>query len=263
MNVTKPISVTAKISTFIPTGPSISGFINVSNGFSFSQNSISDSLFIGLKCFAIPAPYTINDVRIYRFDGVNFLVEPLTIIDTISRFVSVKTADLYRPFIALVDTQPPSISMISKRDTLTNVTNDYQDTLSIVDNIANLTWYNKCAKGGDPLFKSGYRSQNATMSKCQNIIIVNSQKNYTDDDGARSIVYAYDGHTIKTLDLSRRVRNTKCDTLQTNPFKWVPIKVSSILDSTSMSSTIKQIYTSAGISSYDAKHMRLFCWYHQ
>lgn len=257
----EPRVVTGRISAFIPTESHLKGFINVSNGFYFTQKSLSDSFYIGLKCYTIPAGYSIGQVRIYRFDGVNFLVEPLTIVDSINQFVAVKTADLYRPFIALIDTLPPVITMLNKRDTIANVNTDYFDTLKIADNVANQTWYYKCSNGGDPYFTSGYNSPKITLSKCEEIIVVQTQKKYTGDDGARSIIYTTDGITVSHLDLSRRVRIVSCDTVQTIPQQWVPLRVSSQLDSLEISGKLRNFFNSSMSSGYDVKHMRLFRWY--
>jgi PKD repeat protein len=259
--VTTPRVVTGRISAFIPSESNLKGFINVSNGFYFTQKSVLDSFFIGLKCHSIPAGYSISNVRIYRFDGVSFLIEPNTIIDSSSQFVSVKTADLYRPFIALIDTLPPVITLLNKRDTMVMVNTDYFDTLKITDNIANQTWYYKSSNGGDPSFTSGYTSPKITLSKCEEIIIVQTQKKYTGDDGARSIVYTDDGASVANVDLSRRVRMASCDTVQTIPQQWVPLKVASQLDTTTVSGNLRNFFNSTVSSGYDIKHMRLFRWY--
>lgn len=259
-NVSAPKILTGKIMSFVPDTALVKGFINVGNGFSFQRWQASDSLTIGLKCMTIPAPYKLNDVRIYRFDGKNILVERGTTIDSAGMFVTLKTDDLYRPFVAMIDVAPPVLTRISKHDTIINVNSDYFDTIYISDNIANLTWYSRSSGGSDPLFKSGYNSSRITMTASSDTAVIFTTKKFTGEDGARSFVYATDGRSLTKLDVSRRVRIANSDTVNVPPMKWFPLKITSRLDTVAMSQFLGRTQRCNGLPAADSRYMRIFRW---
>jgi len=257
----QPATIEGKLLSFTPDKKSLKGFINVGNGFALSGQTQSERLTIGMKCSTIPKPYTVGDVRIYRYDGKNFLLEPKTEVDTAAAFVLLQPDEMYRPFVALIDTLPPVVTRIGRRDTLITAGTDCYDSLRIEDNVANASWYYYAATTGNRDQKLGYTSNVTTASSCSDTVVILSPKKYATEAGVKTIATLFDGRSGTSITLSRRVRLDKCNPVQTVPERWTPLKITAALETSDADVLLRTMLRGTGTTIGEKFDIRLFRWY--
>ncbi|HEX2956409.1 MAG TPA: DUF2341 domain-containing protein [Chitinispirillaceae bacterium] len=239
-----------------------SGLVAVGSSFVFSEKDVSPAFSIYLKCINIPPKYSLQDVRIYRFDGNRWIVERGTQPGTDSVSVYVNTYDLDMPFAAMIDTLPPEITVLSHSEKVVEKGVTVYDTVYVSDNTGNLVWNYRCSKGEHP-FPSGDQSQIKTLSSGSDTAIIYIPKELiVEDNGVRAQFFADDGRLTKMVDLSRQVIREKSDLTVTETMKWTPLRVTATLDTPSAGRLLNFVSApDLQTASYDNRVMRLFRWY--
>lgn len=238
------------------------GFIPVSIGFEFAKIITPPPLNIGISYGMLPSGYTPSDVRIYRYDNGLWLLDrsPLSYENG---YVSVTTRNIKSPFIAMIDIDTPSVEILSKVTDSVAAFQDVSDTFRVSDNIANLLWRFQSAKGGDAYDISSPTGQdtgafNAYSGTVNSLI---EADRVSADQGVRAILIVDDGAHVDTVNVSRRViREKNSDITGTDTMKWVPLRVTAILDKPGASNALKALAVDS-VWKYDITRFRLFRWY--
>jgi PKD repeat protein len=263
--VTDPSFTNGKIILYQPAPASLAGFIPVGVPFYFDPSKIEQSrpFTIKIRCGTLPAPHTLNQVKIYRWENGSWFVDRSTAFDSTGYvWITTKWQDLY-PFMALIDTQDVSLKISAHSDTVIART-DILDTLYISDNVGNVTWSYSYAKGGDP-YSLGVIKQDtlSSTSDTQSILITGSC--VSPDNGLRAIVTVSDGVHNDTINVSRQVARVDSGDFEyvfTDAMKWVPLRVTAALSNTDVKTIFR--YASGGQEFvYDPKQVRLFMWQQQ
>ncbi|MBN2187843.1 MAG: hypothetical protein JW699_00205, partial [Chitinispirillaceae bacterium] len=252
-------TVDARIREFTP-GDSLTpldGFLPVGQGFSFIDKRQSGSFQVGIRCDIPPGPYTIQDARVYRYDSAvqAWRVERSTGMDMSNSIIFVSTGGgtaLRAPFIAMIDTLPPRISVLSDTGYVLQAFTPVTDSFAVSDNIGNLVWQFYSAKGEDlpALDTSG------TLTKDNDTVTTHIDSGCVHwDNGARAMLVADDGHLGYTANISRRVYRD-INSIRSPELTWVPLRVTTALDSSSVG-RLWQFVPDAG-NQYDKRHIRLF-----
>jgi PKD repeat protein len=247
---------------FAPAPAVMPGLFPASIGFTFKKTVGGFPFYVGLKVDSVPAGYTFGDVRIYHLTSAGLWVldnHPFSA-DSASRYVSVLTNQLDLPFMAMVDTMKPVVTGPGNVGDPVVADLSISDTVIIHDNIANVTWRYKTAKGGAS-FTSGDISQGGMLSDTTDTIAVTIPGEFVNqDNGVRAFFIVSDGIHIDTLVLSRSVIRDNCGIVRTVELKWTPLPVSMVLDSVEAKQRLKTV---AGGTTwkYDTYKFRLFRWY--
>jgi hypothetical protein len=248
-----------------PLSAELAGFVPVSVGFEFKGKDGGVPFFVGLKIMtdSIPAGYTVNDVRMYRKNADSLWeldMDPLSV-DTARGYVQVLTNTLDYKFMAMVDTAPPTVHVMSSTSGVVPPDVGIKDTISISDNIANLRWWFKSSKGGES-YATGDASQFGMLQATADTIIVTIPRNLvSQDNGVRGTFTVSDGvHTV-TADVSRRVMRDSSDLVWTEDQKWVPLSVAADLDTPETKKVLRAFAQSGAEWKYDKTKFRIFRWY--
>ena len=232
------------------------GFINVGQIFQFTVNEQTVPFAIGIKS---SQPGLLQETFIYRFDSTNgkWLIDTTTLRDTVNGYVYVITNLLNMPFAALIDTMRPKVTI----DTSTTPVNKgavVPYTVNVSDNVGNLRWKFQYTSGGTPY--SILNEVDSTLTNGNYSGVLSIPNNYTgDDNGALARFITDDGTFKDTLDLSRQVIRLKSDARVTSAMKWVPLRVTAVLDSPQAQRLLKFVDSTNPV--YDNAYVRLFRWY--
>jgi hypothetical protein len=263
--ITEPSSVlagvyTGKIRPFTVDTAKLSGFIKVGSSVVFSEHDQTDSIGIGLKSGAIPSPYRLQDERLYRYDTSCgcWLVERESAFDTAGSYVYVKTNQLDQPFALMIDTAAPRLRLLSGFDSIVVKGAPVRDTVQVIDNVGNVQWRFRSAKGGAP-YALGDTSQGRTLTNGKDTALLH-MKVESDEVGARAVIVADDGRQSDSITLSRRVHRDTSDKLSTPELRWTPLRVTARLDSSSAKRLQRFINKDDATSGYDPRYLRLFRW---
>jgi PKD repeat protein len=236
-----------------------SGFVPASIAFKFAQPQSSARFYVGLK-FSLPSPFSSNDLRVYRLHDSVWTAESTTTLDARSGYVSVKTNDLASAFMVLLDTQAVAIQRGAHADTVTEFS-DLFDTVTVSDNAANVKWRFMCAKGGDAFSAGGVTAGGALGNRKSDRVIVHIPYTFvTGENGVRARLLVTDGVHSTVTDFSRQVRRSNSDYVRTEPMKWLPLRVTAVLDSPQVRYALRDSAEGAGPWTYDARNARLFKW---
>ena len=242
-----------------PASPS--GFIPVSAGFEFFSKYQSTPLSIGVKYNTLPYGYSHAHVRIYRFkNGEWFLDRRPFLCDSSQRYVSVLTGDISYPFIAMIDTQPPGVSVFSHPENAVMNGKAVADTFMITDNISNVRWRFSYAKAGDS-FDAASGDSGMLENTFGNIVTVIQGSFVSAAQGVRAVLVTSDGVNDVIRNVSRKViRNIGgSDVVSLDTMKWIPLSVTANLDNPQVRCALK-IFNSDGQWKYDNTKFRLFRW---
>ena len=247
---------------YAPAPVVMNGLFPASIGFTIKNTVGGYPFYVGLKVDTIPAGYTFGDVRIYHLTAAGLWVldnNPF-FADSVSRYVSVLTNQLDLPFMAMVDIMKPVVTGPTNVREPVVPDLSISDTIIIHDNIANVTWRFKTAKGGES-FASGDTSQGGTLSDTTATIIVTIPGGFLNiDNGARAFFIVSDGIHRDTVVLSRSVIRDNCGIVRTVDMKWTPLPVSMALDSVEAKQLLKTVAGGAAWK-YDTYKFKLFKWY--
>jgi hypothetical protein len=262
--VTDPSFTKGKIILYQPAPASLAGFIPVGVPFYFDPSKIEQSrpFAIKIRCGTLPAPYTLNQVKIYRWENGAWYVDRSTAFDSIGYvWITTKFQDLY-PFMALIDTQDVSLKISVHADTIPAGTEVF-DTLYISDNTGNVSWSYSYARGGDQY--EAVLPHDTLRSTGASIPIIIDSSYVSADNGLRAMVVVSDGVHNDTINVSRqvsRVDSADFEKVYTDAMKWTPLRVTATLSNPDINAIFR--YASGGqMFTYDIKKVRMFRWQNQ
>ncbi len=254
------VQTTDTVKNWKPKDAGSRGFVLVSGGFYFAQHFASAPFNIGIKYVkdSIPAGYSGADVRIYRqIDGQMF-VEKNTVVDTTTRTAWIVTNNLLFPFIAMIDTVPVSVTVLSAVSKPVISGKDIVDTFLVKDNCANVAWNFHYAKG-DQSVKSA--DSNETVKSVDTVIRIIQRSYVNQESGVRARFTASDGPHTVSADVSRQViRDSTSDVVSLPGGAWRPLQAAAELDSPGVKWALRDLNVD-GKWYYDNSAFRLFRWY--
>lgn len=213
---------------------------------------------IGIRIDSLPAGKTLDNVLIYTyFAGIPSVCYG-TETDSERRMVHVETENIDRPFIAMIDTVPPRVEILSDTGSLVFCGGEMKDSIRIHDNIANVRWAYHYGSGDriPPLRQENgsYRTGNQIqLSVSQTVSAICSEA------GLRASLIVTDGNNYGTIDMSRSVRREQSDAFITEENVWVPVYATAVLDYTSGDSLLDRLPCVDSIG-YDKRFVRLYRW---
>ena len=231
----------------------MTGFVPVSPAFRFSQPQQSPRFYVGLKC-SVPAGYNTADIRIYRLQDSVWTVENGVSFDAATGYVYVKTNNLAAAFIAMIDTDTPTVAETHIRVVAPD--SDLADTFYVSDNCANVSWQFLVARGGDAFDVIGTKLGSLGFTRSGQVIVQIPGSYVTAVNGVRARFVVTDGVHTTVKDVSRQVRRINSDYVLTSPTTWQPLRVTSLLDSLQIANALRGDTT----WQYDKKQIRMFKW---
>jgi hypothetical protein len=254
------VRITDKVVFWQPSFAQLSGFEQASIAFRFAQPQSSAPIYVGLRYVALPGTYSVNDLRMYRFQDSVWVVEGNAAVDPASGYVTVKTNNLGSVFMVMLDTMPVTVRRGSHRDTVPDQS-DLYDTFTISDNCANVKWQFMSSKGGDA-YSAGIKSADSLgYTRGGRAVVHIPYWLVTQENGVRAVFEATDGVHTTRVDASRQVRRSNSDFVRTEPLKWEPLRVTAILDSPQVRYALRDTNDASKPWTYDTKNVRLFKWY--
>jgi len=262
LNTPGDSSVTHNTLYYVPLDTAaLAGFVQAGVGFTFKNKDGGVPFYIGIRVDTIPPGYSLADVRIFhRTDAGAWLVDgsPLAV-DTAGRYVYVLTNKLDLPFVALIDTTHPKLSVNAGAWDPVPAQHPFADTIVVRDHLSNVSWHFYAAKGGSSLFTSD-TAQLGTLSDTLDTIIVSVDGQYASvDNGARAVVYVFDGTHRDSVDLSRSVILDTAGIVRTAAQDWTPLSTTMVLDTQDVKRILRPL-SSKSPWKYDPKQFRLFRW---
>ena len=255
------LSLTKDTVVYVTPSGAAGSLVPVSLGLAFRVKDPGIPLNIALKVDSLPQGSTMRDVRIYHRNAAGEWVidDNAVTVDSVGKYVSVLTNQLSLPFFAMVDTRIPSVGILSPFTTAAIADSGYSDSLVLSDNIANLKWWFKSARGGTS-YAAGDTSQFGELTDTSVTLVVNVPGgNVNQDNGVRAIVIVSDGVHLDTVDLSRSVALSTSGVVHTDILKWTPLSTAMVLDTPQIKSALSW-YADKGSWTYDNKKFRLFKW---
>lgn len=248
---------TDTIDIYLPGEPP-EGMIITGVPFFFTNADPVLAFYIGFHINSFPEGFSIGDIRIYRDSSGFISVDHETFIDSAHEIVYVKTDDLRNPFLAMIDTMAPEITVLS--DTVSPVvsTEPLNDTLHLSDNTSNLKWDYYYASGN----KVPSLRQNGILSATNSPVtfsISDTSHVISSESGLRALLLVSDGVHHDTVNFSRRVVRNSSDDMTTLSNKWNPLYATAELLHPDIDSLIVRI-AGSDTSGYDQRYMRLYRW---
>jgi len=243
---------------------SLNGFVPVSIGFYFQKKIASAPFHIGVAydTAKVPRGFVERDIRMYRRDSAgSWLVDRGTVIDTARGYAWVLTRNLDFPFIAMIDTQPPRITV--KSSTTGPVVGGVSvfDTFEIRDNVANMNWSYRFAKGEDS-YAVGDSVTGISRSAAEVVYASIPGVKVNQNNGTRAVLIVDDGANWQTADVSRQVYcDSALNVVKTTSKAWYPLQVTTALDSQSAPYVLRNLSKPGEEWYYDNTKFRLFRWY--
>lgn len=253
--------------------------IPVGVGFSLAQ--WLPTVTLGLRYDSLPSGYTSKDIGIYSVNeaGAVSALYNVTLDQATSTLwfkpAAYVTAGKRIPFQIMLDTKRPKLSFASEQDTgevlITGANSS--DTISIGDQIVNVSWKLQYAKDG-----AAFTDDNTGSSKMQTgficgncatpekAILAIDNSFITEENGLRARLIISDGPHSDTVNISRRVKRIESDVIAPEANVWTPIAVTANLDSIGIGAALSGLAKQAGIGDgnsgwiYDNKKMRLYKW---
>jgi PKD repeat protein len=235
------------------------GFIPVSVGFYFKRKNPSPSFFIGLRCDSIPKRYSADSVRIYRYDNGAWLVEANSACDPVTDFVSVKTRDLEKPFIAMIDTVRPAYTHLGTLEPII-AGRPIADTFVVNDNVSNMRCSFRYAKGANS-YAEGDSNDTVLTLKMDTVVNTIQGSTVSEDNGVRALFIISDGVHTDTMNISRQtIRTQRSDAFMAGAMQWMPLHATALPETSDIRHALRN-FSVKGAWSYDPSAFRLFRWY--
>jgi len=235
------------------------GFIPVSTGVEFRNKMRSPKFHFGIKCDSLPSGYNISDVNIYQYDtdSDKWLVLEKTGVDPIKNIISIymRPDEFPLPFILMVDTSKPEISIENDTVTALNPMESVETELNVKDNISNVKVEFWCGLGSEKL-----SLQSTVWGKEYKETFKFSfpDEKVTADNGVRALLVITDGIHTDTVNISRKVyRDASSDAISTVGGKWVPLVTTTDLYEPAIDSVLKDLHED-GSFKYDNTMFRIF-----
>ena len=235
------------------------GFVPVSSGFYFALHQASAPFHIGIMYSkdSIPAHYTAADIRIYYEKAGELFVLKNTIIDTVKNMAWALVGDVSYPLIALIDTIPLTVEVLSHTGDPVTSGRAIVDTFLIRDNCANSGFFYNYGKGDN----SRAVSEPGEVQLTQAPVIKTIDASFVNqENGVRALFTASDGPHTVTKNVSRQViRDSTSDIVSVPAGKWYPLQTTAQLDSPGVKHALKDLYVQ-GKWHYNNAVFRLFRW---
>jgi len=235
------------------------GLIPVSMGVDFEDDNTSPALFLGMRPDSIPAGYSLSDVHLYSFDNTtgkmiwvnrNGVDEGAGII-----FTQLKLSEHTLPFILMVDTMEPRVSLSDTASAVSAFSNT-SIPVQISDNVANVRLELWASKGADEMNRidtfvcNGFKDSKTFLIPSELI---------TEDNGVRAELVVSDGHFTNKINMSRSVLREKSDPVGINPETWTSLATTAVLNDVSVEKVLDELGED-GSWKYDPVKFRIFRW---
>jgi PKD repeat protein len=248
------VSIVDTLETVRVTPPA--GCTIVGTPFKFVKASSGPFFYVGIMVGDLPAGTTISDVGIYRDSAGVITAEYASRVGP-AGVVYVRTRDLGRPFIAMIDRQPPVVTFVRPSDTIAYTDRDIVDSVSIVDNIANVRWSYLYGKGDEKPVVRDSGEFRATTNLHQ-LSVSKDARAISSETGVRAWLIIYDGAHRDTVDLSRQVFREKSDEAVTGAEEWRPVYPTGRMYRDNPDSLVPYVNKETG--SYDKRYIRMYRW---
>jgi autotransporter-associated beta strand protein len=252
------IPVWDSLRIFTPPASGLNGLVPVSIGVSFIN--VIDRMHVGLKVDSLLIPWgsTIASVRIYQLDSSGyFFLDTGAVINPVTGIVSVLTKNLGEPFIAMVDTIAPRVTVLSSLKGPVPANTTLYDTIQIIDNILNASYMLQSTKGASSF--TGADTIGAVWGLVDTLIVKVASNSVNSGSGLRAIFVTTDGVHYDTQNVSRQVVSDN-SAVSTLDLTWTPLWVKAQLADSSAKTALKGLAGKNGWV-YDNTQFRLFRWY--
>ena len=242
------------------------GFISISPGFLFRNgNQIDNPLWVQTPFPQKLESDLVSRIRLFRYDiyedGWMAVYDSIKI-DTENNLVSARNTSFDCPFVFMIDTSAPQISLLSGRKQAVSSNQRVIDTIEITDNIKNYNLKFTASPGSESPWEMPLNisiiGNNGNRQKVRLLL----PPGVADEcSGLRSYFQVSDNINESVLNLSLPVKREKlnCDNTFTETQSWTPLVVSATPDNPEIESIMN---LSFGIKnwSYDKNEMRIIKW---
>ncbi|MBN1578037.1 MAG: DUF2341 domain-containing protein [Chitinispirillaceae bacterium] len=235
------------------------GMIVVGTPFLFKKGDPVLPFHVGIRIDSLPGGASLKEVRIYSDSAGSYSVHYETVVDSVHGIVSIKTADLRRSFIAMIDTMPPKVTIFSDTASVVYSTANLKDSLRIDDNIANVQWKYYYSRGDDVPQQRVYGETRSTSTGFS-LIISEKIQMISSESGLRSFLVISDGAHLDTINLSRSVFRYESDKLTTEEGVWTPVYPTAVLNNKDAYQIVAQLSPQQDMAEYDRRYMRFYRW---
>lgn len=235
------------------------GLVPVGLPFFFREGGKVTPFYVGIHIDSLPGNALLSNVRIYSHTNNKFYVNYDSRVDSINKVVYVKTDNLGRTFIPMVDTMAPMVTIYSNISNPVMPGTDVTDLLGITDNIMNVRWkylYGSGDKRPTMYMQDTLDSAGALLS----FNIPDTSAAISSESGLRILFIVDDGCHSDTINLSRSVYRAKSDTLTTIINRWNPVYSTTVLYNNNLDSVIEPLLEFYNVKTYDVKKFRIFQW---
>lgn len=244
-----------------PLAPNYKGFITAGIGFTFVQPQPIPPLYIGIKINNQLDPKFESKIALYRDQGTFLTIERNCFYDQTNKIIWLYTNKLDKPFIALVDTQPPTYTILSDTSSVLTSGQEFTDELVISDNVGNVRWTQLSSKAEDELVVR----KDSILNAIVDTVYPDIKQEYhivTEDNSVKTLIYIDDGANKDTIDLSRRVNrsNDILPLLPTQLLKWIPLRTTAILSNAKPEKVFKPLCKDTNTWAYNKRYFRIFRW---
>ena len=251
-----------------PPANALQGFIQVSIGFNFSGNILGPAFWVGLHLDTIPPGYSTSQIRIYRYD-VNSNTMMLDMnpqnLNVQNGYISVRTNHLSLPFIALIDTMSPVVTVAPTgiaRDSALAGGQNVVVSFAVSDNISNATYRLQYTVGGNSFGVDSSTHTDLMETKQIDTLRDTILGDYVSRDaGLRACIIASDGVHFDTTNLScPAIRNGSSDLTSTLAGHWKPLYATAMPRNPQVTYALRGL-DKKGVWNYDPSQFRLFRWW--
>lgn len=235
------------------------GFLPVSMGVDFKRHNPSNDIFMTLTCDSLPDGYSMEDVFMYQYDestdSISILPRALLDISGKSVTTSFKPHQMHFPFILMIDTQEPVVTIMSDTTAVVSAQSRIIDKVKISDNIINSSVKLYIYRSDDSLFQISSEATSWHNDTLNTLI----DSNYVSQNHS---VFAFlsvsDGPNLKWINISRKVAVDYNNAILSKNI-WSPVYTHSTLNKPDASEALKKI-SSTEAWKYDNVHFRIFTW---
>jgi|GEM_PF-6165443 len=255
------VNVTDTLRIFTPSSAP-EGFVVVSPvGIDFVKDVKSDPIGIGLRYdSALVGSLAAGDIRMYQYnvDGGWRVLDDCDV-DFEERLVSVvkRVNDYKDPFILMIDTMPPVVTVISDTASAVAPQNGVVDSVVVLDNISN------CSVGLTYWTATANISDTGSYSRCDvrhdTVIMSIPSKYVISDRGLFAQWKVSDGRFEKRINVSRVVSPSTADPVALTADRWMPVFTTATLNDNSIESALDDLKSSDKWS-YDSSRFRIYRW---
>jgi PKD repeat protein len=265
---TLTVQITDTVTSYIPPAAP-AGITAVSVGASLKKDNYQP-FWIGLRYdpALIPAGFSPKDIGMYRDSAGVFLALYGFSIDSANgiAWAPISKNGILRgtqslPFVAMVDQTRPAIAIASDTSSTIRKSDDLRDTIMLSDNVANVKWWIKYRKDGEPYQISPINYVSSSRAEGDTAFIRIPAMAITEDNGIRAMFMVSDGVHTDSINISRQVLRAQSDGAYIEPQTWTPVWTTAQLDNKNVKSALRQLVPDGAAWIYKTSDFRLFRWY--